>query len=190
RSGDAVSRENVRREAVGPPAVDKDLTRVRRQVSGEQVDECRLSGTVGPDQSDEIALGHGELDRIHRHDTAERLLGHPPPHQGTPLRHTRDPSRPTSLGAVRAPRASPSRTNCCHTGVNRPLRAKRMVSNRRTPKITRRHMPNARRYSSRNSTTTAPPTAVGIRSMPPITVITTIKAIRSRSPRSGVSTTL
>src|SRR5690348_17918948 len=49
---------------------------------------------------------------------------------------------------------------------------------------------NLRRYSCRNSTPMAPPTAVGMRSIPPITVITTISAIRSRSPMSGVSTTL
>src|SRR5262249_2639937 len=193
--GELVGRS--RRHAAAP---HDDVARLGGEMACQQVDERRLSRAVRADQPDEIALGDREIDGVRRGDAAEALDERSAPDDGTVgasrrrVVHPLAPSWPASWGTScstrRAVRTWPSRTNCTHSGVSRPLRAKRMVSSRRTPKITKRQMPNARRYSSRNSTQKAPPTAVGIRSMPPSTVMTTTKAIRSRSPMSGVSTTL
>src|SRR2546425_1212343 len=143
---------------------------------------------VGERQEVEVApRAPDDLLGVVRHDAADPLAEPDPPHElGAPARGPGSLWGPVGAARRGAPRAPPTRRNGSHNGVSSPLRAKRMGSSNTMPKTGSRHWPYSRSHSSRNCTTNAPPTAVGRRSMPPITVMTTSLAISSRSPTLGV----
>src|SRR5262249_956629 len=187
RARDTHRRVDVACTAAHPLAAHRYAAAVWFEVAGQHVDQRCLAGAIRADEADEIALGDREVHSVVRNDAAEPLDEPHAAHELLPFAHAAESfwgrsgtpeSRPT--------RGSPSLTNCSHTGVSRPLRAKRMVSRRTMPKIGNRHCPYSRSNSSSTSTTNAPPTAVGSRSMPPMTVMTTSFAISSRSPTLGV----
>src|SRR2546430_8071302 len=186
RPRDAHRGIDVRWAAAHPLPADQHVSAVGLEMAGQHIDERRLAGAIRADQPEEVALGDDEVHGVVGDDAPEPLdEAHAPHELGAPA-HV-----PDSLsGTVGAPdsgltRASPSRRNCSQKGVTRPLRAKRMVSRRTMPKTGSRHWPYSPSHSSRNSTTKAPPTAVGRRSMPPVTVMTSSLAISSRSPTLG-----
>src|SRR5215468_10019770 len=184
---DAHAGVDVRRTAAHLLAAHQHAAGVRVEVAGQHVDQRGLAGAIWADEPDEVALGDREVHGVVRDDAPEPLDEAHAAHELDPLAHAAESFCGTSRTAERRPvRGSPSRTNPSHTGVRRPLRAKRMVSSRTTPKMGSRHWPYSLSSSSRTSTTNAPPTAVGSRSMPPITVMTTSLAISSRSPTPGV----
>src|SRR5262249_6899175 len=126
---------NMRRLAAHAPATQNDLATVRLQVAGEHVDERRLARAVGADEPDQISLGDGELDRIAGEDAAEALAELLGPDELPAPAHDPESFCGTSLAVIATSAlVSPSRTNWSQSGVSRPLRAKRMVSSRRTPK--------------------------------------------------------
>ena len=55
-------------------APEEDLSRVVREIAGDQVEEGGLAGAVRPDDRAQIALGHGEVHAVHGLDAAEMLL--------------------------------------------------------------------------------------------------------------------
>ena len=60
-----------RRELGGSPrrdvaSVEMDRARRRPLEAREDVDERRLAGAVGPDQTEDLAAAHGEIDAVHR----------------------------------------------------------------------------------------------------------------------------
>src|SRR5437870_1674383 len=179
-------------ELVMQPRMHASERLVQEQHSGPErarrhIHERRLAGAIRADQPEEVTLGDDEVHGVVGDDAPEPLdEAHAPHELGAPA-HVPD-SLSGTVGAADSglTRASPSRRNCSQKGVTMPLRAKRMVSRRTMPKTGSRHWPYSRSHSSRNSTTKAPPTAVGRRSMPPITVMTSSLAISSRSPTLGV----
>src|SRR5499425_2443748 len=184
---DAHAGVDVWRTAAHLLAAHQHAAGVRVEVAGQHVDQRGLAGAIGADEPDEVALGDREVHGIVRDDAPEVLDETHTAHELGPLAHAAESFCGRSPTADSRPtRGSPSRTNPSHRGVRRPLRAKRMVSSRTTPKMGSRHWPYSLSSSSRTSTTNAPPTAVGRRSMPPITVMTTSLAISSRSPTPGV----
>src|SRR5262249_2894698 len=187
RPRDAHRGVDVWRAPAHPLPANQNVSAVRVQVAGQQVDERGLARSIWADQPDEITFGDDEIDGVVRHDAAEPLhetdatheLG-APAHAPGSLRGTVDAAR--SGGS----RVSASGSTGSQNGVSSPLRARRIVSSRTTPKSGSRHWPYSRSHSNKNCTTKAPPTAVGSRSMPPMTVMTTSLAISSRSPTLGV----
>jgi hypothetical protein len=129
RSRDAHRGVEVRRVSAHPLPANPELSAVRGEVAGQQVDERRLAGAIRADQPDQITLGDDEIHGIVRHDAAEPLDETDASHELGASAHV-----PGSLcGTVGAatsgrPRASPNRRNGSHNGVSSPLRAKRMVS--------------------------------------------------------------
>src|SRR3989442_327274 len=187
RPRDAHRGVDVRRAPAHPLPANPDLPAVRGEVAGQQVDERRLAGAIPADQPDEVTRGDDEIHGVVRHDAAEPLDETDASHElGAPAHLPGSLCGTAGAATSGSPRASPNRRNGSHNGVSSPLRAKRMVSSNTMPKTGSRHWPYSRSHSSRNCTTNAPPTAVGRRSMPPITVMTTSFAISSRSPTLGV----
>src|SRR5215467_7549223 len=184
---DAHSRVDVRRTAAHLLAAHQHAAGVRVEMPGQHVDQRGLAGAIRADEPDEVALGDREVHGVVRDDAPEPLDETQTAHELGPLAHAAESFCGRSPTADSRPmRGSPSRTNPSHTGVSSPLRAKRMVRSRTMPKMGSRHWPYSLSSSSRASTTNAPPTAVGSRSMPPMTVMTTSLAISSRSPTPGV----
>src|SRR5207247_9139353 len=72
-AGDERRYELGRRLAGGSVVLEDALSAVGRQEAAHQVDEGRLARTVGPDQRENFALAHGEVDCIHCAVIAERL---------------------------------------------------------------------------------------------------------------------
>src|SRR5215813_3090866 len=160
---------------------------IRVEVAGQHVDQRGLAGAIWADEPDEVALGDREVHRVVGDDAPESLDEAHAAHELGPVAHAAESFCGRSRTVPRrSTRGSPRRTNPSHTGVSSPLRAKRIVSSSTMPKMGSRHCPYSRSSSSTASTTNAPPTAVGSRSMPPITVMTTSLAISSRSPTLGV----
>src|SRR5207247_5352515 len=68
--------EAVRRPPVGTPAGDvdaaeEDAAGVRRQQSGDQVEDRRLAGAVGADEPEDLMGGEGKGHVVDRGDAAE-----------------------------------------------------------------------------------------------------------------------
>src|SRR5262252_3978701 len=178
---------DVRRTAAHLLAAHQHAAGIRVEVAGQHVDQRGLARAVWADEPDEIALGHREIDVVVGDDAAEPLGEAGAPDELGSRAHPAGSFCTTSPTAGSGlTRGSPSRTNWSHSGVRRPFRAKRMVSSRMMPNSGSRHWPYSRRNSSRTWTTNAPPTAVGSRSMPPMTVMTTSLDSSSRSPTLGV----
>src|SRR2546428_88045 len=58
-------------------ALEVDLALARHQKTGEEVDQRRLAGAVGPHDRDEFACTHGNGDVLERLE-GPVMLGHPP----------------------------------------------------------------------------------------------------------------
>ena len=63
----------VGREAADRYAVDRDRAAGKRIVAGNDVDQRGLARTVGPDQAENLALAHVEIDARQRLQSAEAL---------------------------------------------------------------------------------------------------------------------
>src|SRR5205085_2752724 len=65
--------DGVRREARDLLALEPDRSRGGREGSGEHVEDRALARAVGPDQADDLALGHLERDVADGGEAAETL---------------------------------------------------------------------------------------------------------------------
>src|SRR3989442_5383077 len=63
--------DRVRLEAQERAPAEADLSRVRRQETGEQIEGRRLAGAVGPDEAEHLALGQREVETGDGVDAAE-----------------------------------------------------------------------------------------------------------------------
>src|SRR5204863_3198196 len=72
----AEAEHSVRGLPVEPAAVQPDAARGEGQGAGDQVEQRRLAGAVGPDQPRDAARGHPEGDTVHG-DVAAEALGDP-----------------------------------------------------------------------------------------------------------------
>ena len=62
-----------RRQALDPPAVDRQFTRIGLGETGDDAQQRRLAATAGADEGDELARGDIHRDVVHRGDVAEGL---------------------------------------------------------------------------------------------------------------------
>jgi hypothetical protein len=75
RAGDAEASNLVGGEAdeLPPAVVERDPAGRRRVDAGDQVEDGRLSGAVGPDEADDLALLHLKVEIVHGPEAAEVL---------------------------------------------------------------------------------------------------------------------
>ncbi len=63
--GDAHQHPFAGRQVIDAFSVEQDLSLLRRQQSGDGLDQRRLAGTVGTDQRDDLAGAHRQIDVLH-----------------------------------------------------------------------------------------------------------------------------
>ena len=69
----AEARPLVQRQSIERFAVQRDRAGVGRKHAGNQIEQRRLAGAVGPDQPEDPTLAHRQIDVVGDDDAAETL---------------------------------------------------------------------------------------------------------------------
>src|SRR5262249_6318731 len=172
RARDAEGGDAVRRQACDVAALVAQAAGRGRGEAGDEVEQRRLAGAVGPDQAEELAAGHGEGHPAHRDDAAEAAR------QGLHRQHLGRPRRAVARWRGRRAHALPARRRprprrWPRDGVMRPCGKKTVPRAISRPKMMSR--PSRRNWASQGG---SPPTSAMPRSA-------SGSAVSTRPPTTG-----